>query len=88
MKINSTGLMYCVRAEAKAMLKQEPRKINSRSGERDIGRGAILNVGSANSYAGLPGKLAYVTSKHAVMGITKMAGEQSPHGSGIDCTSS
>ncbi|TGO68480.1 hypothetical protein BOTNAR_0024g00310 [Botryotinia narcissicola] len=66
-------LMLCVRAEINAMLAQETRKITSRSGERDIGRGVILNVGSANSYAGLPAKMAYTVSKHAVTGLTKMA---------------
>jgi NAD(P)-dependent dehydrogenase (short-subunit alcohol dehydrogenase family) len=75
MAINATGLMCCVRAEAKAMLAQESRKITSRSGQRDIGRGVILNVGSANSYAPVPGKGAYTASKHAVMGVTKTAGK-------------
>ncbi|TGO29131.1 hypothetical protein BPAE_0018g00170 [Botrytis paeoniae] len=73
MSVNTKGLMLCVRAEIKAMLAQETRKITSRSGERDIGREVILNVGSANSYAGLPAKMAYTVSKHAVMGLTKMA---------------
>ncbi|TEY78489.1 hypothetical protein BOTCAL_0048g00150 [Botryotinia calthae] len=73
MSVNAKGLMLCVRAEVNAMLAQETRKITSRSGERDIGRGVILNVGSANSYAGLPAKMAYTVSKHAVMGLTKMA---------------
>lgn len=41
---------------------------------RDIGRGAIVNIASANSFAGLPGKMSYTVSKHAVMGLTKMAG--------------
>ncbi|KAF7883338.1 uncharacterized protein EAF02_005258 [Botrytis sinoallii] len=66
-------LMLCVRAELNAMLAQETRKMPRRSGERDIGRGVILNVGSANSYAGLPAKMAYTVSNHAVMGLTKVA---------------
>ena len=38
-----------------------------------------MNLGSANSYAALPGKVAYVASKHAMMGITKTAGEFAIH---------
>lgn len=75
MNVNTKGLILYVRAEINAMLAQKTRKITSRCGERDIGRGVILNVGSANSYAGLPAKMAYNVSKHAVMGPTKMAGE-------------
>ena len=57
------GVLICVRAMSAAM--------------RDIGRGGIVNVASAKSYAGLPGKTAYVASKHAVMGITKNVGTRS-----------
>ena len=74
MNINSTGLMLCVRAELEAMRIQDPKSYTSRSGTRDIGRGVIINIASANSFAGLPGKMAYTVSKHAVLGITKMAG--------------
>ncbi|PCG97119.1 Glucose/ribitol dehydrogenase [Penicillium occitanis (nom. inval.)] len=72
--VNSKGLMLCVRAEAAAMRKQEPRTFRGRSGERDIGRGAIVNMASANSFAGLPGKMSYTVSKHAALALTKMAG--------------
>ena len=74
MNVNVKGVLICVRAMSKAMAAQEPRTIKSRNGTRDIGRGSIVNVASANSYVGLPGKTAYVTSKHAVSGITKSAG--------------
>ena len=74
MNVNVKGILICNRAMSKAMASQEPRTIKSRNGTRDIGRGSIVNVASANSYIGLPGKTAYVTSKHAVMGITKSAG--------------
>lgn len=75
MGINARGMMLCVRAETAAMRKQEPRFFEGRTGKRDIGRGAIVNCASANSYAGLPGKMCYTVSKHAVIGLTKMAGE-------------
>ena len=77
MNVNAKGVMICTRAVSKVMLTQEPRTMKSRNGTRDIGRGSIINVGSANSYVALPGKVAYVSSKHAMMGITKTAGESS-----------
>ncbi|KAL8949408.1 MAG: hypothetical protein Q9222_004477 [Ikaeria aurantiellina] len=73
MDINAKGVLTCVRAVSKAMVSQEPRSVKTRSGTRDIGRGSIVNLASACSYAALPGKVAYVASKHAVMGITKTA---------------
>ncbi|KAI0163988.1 oxidoreductase [Xylariaceae sp. FL1272] len=75
MRINTRGNMLCVRAQVAAMRKQEPKTWSSRSGNstRDIGRGAIVNIGSANSFAGLPSKGSYTISKHAFNGITKMA---------------
>ncbi|KAL2799433.1 hypothetical protein BJX66DRAFT_322278 [Aspergillus keveii] len=45
-----------------------------RNGTRDIGRGAIVNIASANVFVGLSGKGSYAMSKHAAMGLTKMVG--------------
>ena len=67
--------MLCVRAVSAAMKKQEPRTINGRNGPRDIGRGSIINLGSGESYVGVAGQLASTSAKHAVMGITKVAGK-------------
>lgn len=75
MKINTQGLLHCIKAELRAMQKQAPKTFKSRNGTRDIGKGAIVNIASANSFAGLPGKMSYTVSKHAVMGLTKMAGK-------------
>lgn len=74
MSINTKGMVLCVRAEAAAMREQSSKTFTSRNGTRDIGRGAIVNIASANSFAGLPGKMSYTVSKHAIMGLTKMAG--------------
>jgi NAD(P)-dependent dehydrogenase (short-subunit alcohol dehydrogenase family) len=79
MHINARGNLVCVRAEVAAMRKQEPKTWGSRNGPRDIGRGAIVNIASANSYVGLPGKGSYTISKHAFMAITKMAGKRPAH---------
>jgi NAD(P)-dependent dehydrogenase (short-subunit alcohol dehydrogenase family) len=78
MNINARGDYLCMRAQAAAMQKQAPKTWRSRNGTRDIGRGVIVNLASANSFAGLPGKGAYTISKHAAMGITKMVGTWKP----------
>ncbi|EMR63235.1 putative short-chain dehydrogenase reductase family protein [Eutypa lata UCREL1] len=81
MNINARGNLICVRAQVAAMRKQEPKTWSSRNGTRDIGRGVIINLASANSFVGLPGKGSYTISKHAFMGITKMAGlDHAPEG--------
>ncbi|KAL8786816.1 MAG: hypothetical protein Q9213_002553 [Squamulea squamosa] len=73
MNVNAKGVLTCTRAVSKAMLAQDVRYAKSRKGTRDVGKGCIVNLGSANSYAAIPGKVAYVASKHAMMGITKTA---------------
>jgi NAD(P)-dependent dehydrogenase (short-subunit alcohol dehydrogenase family) len=66
--INLKGNYLCLRYEARAML--------------DGGRGgAIVNVGSVNSFLGFGGGAAYVASKHGQVGLTTTASaELAPHG--------
>jgi NAD(P)-dependent dehydrogenase (short-subunit alcohol dehydrogenase family) len=67
--------MLCTRAVTKAMMDQEPLTTKGRHGdERSLGRGCIVHLASSASYIAGPGMMAYVASKHAVMGITKVAG--------------
>lgn len=49
---------------------------------RDAGRkGAIVNISSQAGMEGLPNRLAYVTSKHGVVGLTRaVAMDMGPHG--------
>lgn len=50
-------------------------------GMRKAGRGSIINIGSNSSYLGLSGYPAYVTAKHANLGLTKaLARELGPAG--------
>jgi len=73
-RVNVLGTMNCVKAIGGAMRQQVPLRIQGRSGERNTGRGAIVNLGSANSYMATRGIVQYTTSKHAVLGITRNAG--------------
>lgn len=73
--INTRGLLICCREVSKVMLNQEPRTWKPKRGaERDIGRGSIVTVLSGNALVAEPGKLAYVTSKHASLAVTKTLG--------------
>jgi NAD(P)-dependent dehydrogenase (short-subunit alcohol dehydrogenase family) len=66
----------CARAVTKVLSTQEPAPYRGRHGEeRSLGRGCIVNLGSALSYAAAPSMMAYVASKHALMGITNVAGK-------------
>lgn len=57
MGINLRGAFLCMKYEASAML--------------DAGNGgAIVNVGSVNSFLGFPSGSAYVASKHGLVGLT------------------
>lgn len=59
MAVNATGVFYCMKVQIEQMLKQ--------------GGGAIVNTASIAGLRGLPNNLAYVASKHAVVGMTKTA---------------
>ncbi|KAL2051268.1 hypothetical protein ABVK25_008517 [Lepraria finkii] len=68
--------MLCVRAVSNAMSTQEPLTYEGRRGSRSLGRGSIVNMGSASSFVGAPGTMSYTTSKHAIIGFTKIAANQ------------
>lgn len=57
------------------MSTQEPLTYEGRHGPRSLGRGSIVNMGSLSSFIGGPGRMAYTTSKHALIGMAKVAGK-------------
>ena len=66
--INLRGVFLCLKYEARAIL-------NCGKG------GAIVNVGSINSFLGFPSGSAYVASKHGLIGLTtSVSAELAPHG--------
>jgi len=58
-RVNQSGVFYCMKEELKIMEAQ--------------GSGKIVNVASIAGMRALPKQLAYVASKHAVIGMTKTA---------------
>jgi len=66
--INLKGTFLCMKYEASAML--------------ELGHGgAVVNIGSVNSFLGFPTGSAYVTSKHGLIGLTSsVSAELAPKG--------
>lgn len=60
MRVNVTGLMYCMRAELNHMGKGA----------------SIVNAASVQGVRGFPKHAAYSTSKHAVVGLTRSAARE------------
>jgi len=68
LNINLKGTFLCLKYEARAML----------AGGHG---GAIVNVGSINSFLGFPSGAAYVSSKHGLIGLTtSVSAELAPLG--------
>lgn len=69
LSVNMTGLMYCLRAEIKAISKTAPD-----------GKGSIVNASSVQGWRGFPLHAAYSATKHGVEGLSKsIAKEVGPH---------
>lgn len=81
-RVNVKGSMLCTRAVSAAMKEQEPLPaIQGRTGPRDMGRGAIVLLGSCNSYVATPHIVQYTAAKHAVLGIARNAAlDNAPYG--------
>lgn len=68
MKINTRGVFLGSKYAIAQFLRQEPLPVNSRG---DRTRGWIVNMASTGGLVALQGAMSYVTSKHAVIGMTK-----------------
>jgi NAD(P)-dependent dehydrogenase (short-subunit alcohol dehydrogenase family) len=69
--VNLSGQFYCVRRAVPAM--------------KRAGGGAIVNISSTSGRTGLPLRLPYAVSKHAVMGLTEtLARELGPAGISVN----
>lgn len=82
--VNIRGTMLVVSTVSKAMASQEPRTCQNSSARnptatRDLGRGSIVTLASVNAFVPAPGMMPYISSKHAVIGITKTAGKSLNH---------
>ncbi|KAK0615702.1 hypothetical protein B0T17DRAFT_592425 [Bombardia bombarda] len=76
--VNVMGTLHCIQAVSKVMKAQSVATVptgrgRDAKGTREVGRGVILNLGSANSFIATPHIVQYSTTKHALMGMTKNA---------------
>lgn len=72
---NVLGSMIVTRELSSVMKTQEPRPFDSALPARGTTRGSIVNMGSLASYVSSPSMVQYTTSKFAVLGLSKNAGE-------------
>ncbi|KAI5867518.1 NAD(P)-binding protein [Durotheca rogersii] len=73
LRVNVAGPFLVTRAMSAVMKSQSPNPVDPSSQSRGVTRGAIVNLGSASSFAATPRMIQYTTAKHAVAGLTKNA---------------
>jgi len=85
MAVNTLGVFLCTKYQIKQMMKQDPIQVEV---GRPIQRGSIVNCASVNSIQAAQTVGPYTASKHAVMGITKVAAlEARNHGIRVNAVS-
>lgn len=75
MQVNVMGTFLVTRIVSAAMKSQTANMVKSGSSERGVSRGSIVIIGSASAFVATAGMTQYTAAKHAVLGITKNAGE-------------
>ncbi|KAL7619835.1 hypothetical protein AAE478_010380 [Parahypoxylon ruwenzoriense] len=71
--INVQGSFLVLKSVTGAMISQEPLANDTSLPTRGVTRGSIVNLASVASFVALPQAIPYVTSKHAVLGLTRNA---------------
>lgn len=64
-RVNLSGMMYCVRAEVRAIIENAPD-----------GKGSIVNASSIQGIRGFALHAAYSTTKHGVVGLTRSVAKE------------
>lgn len=64
-RVNLSGMMYCLRAEVRAIMDSAPR-----------GRGSIVNASSIQGIRGFALHTTYSTTKHGVVGLTRSVAKE------------
>jgi NAD(P)-dependent dehydrogenase (short-subunit alcohol dehydrogenase family) len=73
--VNTNGTFLVLNIVSAAMATQEPVANDETQPGRGTSRGSIVNLGSVVSFSALTRGASYTTSKHAVLGLTRAAGE-------------
>ncbi|KAI0894279.1 NAD(P)-binding protein [Annulohypoxylon nitens] len=86
LEVNVQGTFLVTSQVLAKMRLQEPKQLHPTQAQRGLSRGTLVNMASLMSYMPLPGMVQYVTSKHAVMGISKTAAlENVAHNIRVNC---
>lgn len=64
-RVNLSGMMYCLRAEVRAIMESAPD-----------GKGSIVNASSIQGIRGFALHTAYSTTKHGVVGLTRSVAKE------------
>ncbi|KAG5290420.1 hypothetical protein I7I50_00166 [Histoplasma capsulatum G186AR] len=85
MRVNLTGMMYCVRAELRAMMtaRQGDAAIGAGAGAEGIG--SIVNAASIQGVMGFGKSATYSASKHGIVGLTKSVAKEVAPGIRVNC---
>lgn len=75
LNINVMGSFLVTKLASSRMKAQEPLPVSAGNSARGSSRGVIVNMASCSSFMATPGLTQYTTSKHAVLGLTRNAGE-------------
>ncbi|CAH0046850.1 unnamed protein product [Clonostachys solani] len=73
MDVNVTGSFLVTKSVGNVMKSQTPTPTSIVKKERAVTRGTIVHMGSSASYTAGPGRCPYVVSKHAVLGLSRVA---------------
>lgn len=81
MKVNLTGTMHCMRAQLRAMMKENTGDGN----DKRKGTASIVNAASIQGLKGFPKHAAYSASKHGVIGLTKSVAQEVAPAVRVNC---
>ncbi|PGH16586.1 hypothetical protein AJ79_01692 [Helicocarpus griseus UAMH5409] len=81
MRVNLTGMMYCMRAQLRAM---DALREKSGGGKAE-GVGSIVNAASIQGIKGFGKHAAYCASKHGVVGLSKVAAKDAAPYVRVNC---
>ncbi|KUI73216.1 3-oxoacyl-[acyl-carrier-protein] reductase FabG [Cytospora mali] len=70
--VNERGTFNVIQCVGRQLMKQEPLVELTRKGEK-LSQGSIVTLASCHSFAAAQNLAQYITSKHAVMGLTRAA---------------
>ncbi|PGH01434.1 hypothetical protein GX51_05241 [Blastomyces parvus] len=82
-RVNLTGMMYCVRAQLRAMMAKKGMGADSGAGGEGIG--SIVNGASIQGLMGFGKSATYATTKHGIVGLTKSVAKEAAPGIRVNC---